>query len=177
MEGLIIRRPKELEEEYINELFELVIKDTFKKNNIEHLTSEIDEEIIDKRRMLREDFSSCGEDRFFLVAEYNEMIIGTIAIGISNYLISEITNGKFDKVVELGTLYVHPDFHGMGIASLMIDEMIIEMKNRAIKEFCLDSGYKTAQKIWMFKFGKPEYHMVDYWDKGSDHMIWKVRIN
>lgn len=177
MEGLIIRRPRDKEENIINELFEKVIRYTFKVNSIEHLTSEIEEEIVDKRRMLREDFSSSGQDRYFLIAEYREIVVGTIAIGQSNHLISEITNGDFDKIVELGTVYVHPDYHGMGIGSLMIEEIIKVMKNKGIGEFCLDSGYKTAQKIWSYKFGNPEYHMVDYWDKGSDHMIWRVKIN
>lgn len=177
MEGIIIRRPEEWEEEKINELFKIVIEDIFSKNNIEHLLSEIQEEILDKRRMLREDFLSNGKDRFFLVAEYKGTIIATIAIGPANHLISEITKGAFDKIVELGTVFVHPDYQGKGLGSLMIRDMISEMKKRGLNEFCLDSGYKSAQEIWIFKFGNPEYRMVDYWEKGNDHMIWRVNID
>ena len=51
-----------------------------------------------------------------------------------------------------------------------------ELKRRGMEEFCLDSGYKSAQKIWLNKFGTPEYCLKDYWAKGFDHMIWRVKI-
>lgn len=45
------------------------------------------------------------------------------------------------------------------------------------KEFCLDSGYTNAQKVWKKKFGEPDYLLKDYWGEGFDHMIWRGRTN
>jgi hypothetical protein len=36
----------------------------------------------------------------------------------------------------------------------MIKKIANELKKKGINEICLDSGYKTAQKIWTQKFGK-----------------------
>jgi hypothetical protein len=50
------------------------------------------------------------------------------------------------------------------------------MQKDGIKEFCLDSGYKIAQRIWIEKLGIPQYHLKDYWGKDADHMIWQRNI-
>src|SRR5699024_8900176 len=33
-------------------------------------------------------------------------------------------------------------------------------------EFCMDSGYSNAQKIWRKRFGEPEYFLENYWAEG-----------
>ena len=58
----------------------------------------------------------------------------------------------------------------------MFNAIFEELHRKGIKEFCFDSGYKSAQKIWMNKFGKPEYHLKDFWGKGEDHMVWRVNV-
>jgi hypothetical protein len=55
--------------------------------------------------------------------------------------------------------------------------MYSTLKSKGIEEFCLDSGYKIAQTIWKKKFGEPVYLLEDYWDKGNDHMIWRIRVS
>jgi hypothetical protein len=51
--------------------------------------------------------------------------------------------------------------------------MILTLINKGINEFCPDSGYPNAQKIWRKKLGEPDYLLKDYWGPGHDHMIWR----
>ena len=51
------------------------------------------------------------------------------------------------------------------------------LQHRGIEEFCLDSGYIRAQKIWKKKFGDPDYLLKNYWDEGYDHMVWRIKVN
>lgn len=71
---------------------------------------------------------------------------------------------------------MHPDYQKKGIGSRMLNLLFEELENKRIKEFCLDSGYKSAQKIWIKKFGNPQYHLKNYWGENADHMIWRVRV-
>ncbi|WP_317911749.1 hypothetical protein [Clostridioides difficile] len=54
--------------------------------------------------------------------------------------------------------------------------MIQELQCKGIKEFCMDSGYSNAQKIWRKRFGEPEYFLENYWAEGQHHLIWKIKI-
>ncbi len=65
----------------------------------------------------------------------------------------------------------------MGVGNLLLTTMYSTLKNNGIEEFCLDSGYGSAQQIWKKKFGDPDYLLKDYWGKGNDHLIWRIRIN
>ncbi|QQE73821.1 hypothetical protein KDJ56_18390 [Brevibacillus composti] len=60
-----------------------------------------------------------------------------------------------------------------GIGSLLLNLMICPLQARGIGEFCLDSGYKEAQKVWKKRLGEPNYVLRDYWGEGFDHLIWK----
>lgn len=176
MTEIQICRPKLEEEGSISEFFRIVLKDTFEKNNILHLTETFDNEIRDKRRILREDFESNGEVRFFLIAKEGDKVVGSIEYGPSNDLIVSCTNGELKELFEIGTVFVHPQYQKRGIGNLLLKEIYIELQKKGNQEFCLDSGYKTAQKIWIKKFGEPTYHLKDYWEKDADHMIWKVSL-
>lgn len=55
--------------------------------------------------------------------------------------------------------------------------MHFTLVNKGIEEFCFASGYPTAQKIWIRKFGKPSYWLKDYWKTGYDYMIWMRKIS
>jgi len=35
----------------------------------------------------------------------------------------------------------------------------------------------NAQKIWINKFGEPEYYLKDYWGEGADHMVWRLKVS
>lgn len=174
MINIEIDRPKFEDIELINEFFEIVIRDTFERNGISDLVSTIVEEIEDKRRCLNQDIESDGKNRYFLIAKENDKIVGSIEYGPSNELIISCTNGELKELVEIGTVFVHPDYQKKGIGSRMLNLIFIELEKNDIKEFCLDSGYKSAQKIWINKFGDPQYHLMDYWGENSDHMVWRI---
>ncbi len=72
---------------------------------------------------------------------------------------------------------MHPDYQRQGIGNQLLAEMYLTLKNAGIEEFCLDSGYSSAQKIWQKKFGEPDYLLKDYWGDGAHHMIWKINVH
>ena len=176
MINIEISRPKYENIQLINEFFELVIRDTFERNGITNLVDTIVEEIEDKRRCLNQDIESDGINRYFIIAKEDNKIIGSIEYGPSNELISSCTNGELKEIVEIGTVFVHPDYQAKGIGSRMLNLIFIELERNGIKEFCLDSGYKSAQKIWINKFGNPKYHLKDYWGEDADHMVWRISV-
>lgn len=176
MRDIEISRPKFEDIELINEFFKIVIRDTFERNGISNLVDTIEEEIKDKRRLLNEDVKSNGKNTYFLIAKEEEKIVGTVEYGPSNELITSCTNGELKQLVEIGTVYVHPDYQKKGIGSRMLSLIFDELKKEGIEEFCFDSGYKSAQQIWINKFGNPEYHLKDYWGEDSDHMVWRISI-
>lgn len=176
MQKIQIFRPRLEEGDKINDFFQIVLRDTFEKNNISHLCETLDNEIRDKRRVLDEDFESNGEVRFFLIAKAGDKVVGSIEYGPSNELIISCTNGELKELVEIGTVFVHPDYQKQGLGNILLKEIYKVLQMRGIEEFCLDSGYKTAQEIWLKKFGGPTYHLRDYWEKDADHMIWRVSI-
>lgn len=176
MTNIQVGRPKYEDTELINEFFEIVIRDTFERNDISDLVDTIAEEIQYKKRILNDDFESGGRNRYFLIAKDGDTIVGSVEYGPSNDLIVSCTNGKLKDLIEIGTVFVHPDYQKKGIGSRMLKLLFEEMKDKGIEEFCLDSGYKSAQKIWIKKFGSPEYYLKDYWGENSHHMIWRVKV-
>jgi GNAT superfamily N-acetyltransferase len=176
MRNIDINRPKIDDIELINEFFEIVIRDTFERNGIADLVDMIIKEIEDKRRCLNQDIDSDGKNRYFLIANDDDKIVGSIEYGASNELIISCTNGELKELVEIGTVFVHPEYQNEGIGSRMLNLIFMELEKIRIKEFCLDSGYKKAQKTWIKKFGNPEYHFKDYWGEGADHMVWRIRV-
>jgi len=177
MQNLVIRRPRMDEVEELSSFFELVIRDTFRRNGIADLIDILEYEIKDKRRCLNEDFESDGNDRYFLVATIDNMIVGTIEHGQANELIKECTHGELSHLQEIGTVFVHPKFQQKGIGNLLLTKIFEVLQDKKIEEFCLDSGYKSAQMIWRKRFGEPEYLFKDYWGDGADHMIWRMNVN
>lgn len=176
MKNIQISRPRIEDTELINEFFEIVLRDTFERNGIAYLAEMIIEEIESKRRYLKQDIESGGKNRYFLIAKEEDKIVGSIEYGVPNSLIISCTNGEYKDLVEIGTVFVHPEYQSKGIGSRMLKLLFEELERNGIKEFCLDSGYKSAQRTWTKKFGHPEYILKDYWGKGNDHMIWRVNF-
>lgn len=172
-----IRRAKFEDKEELTQLFKTVIKDTFAREGLEDMLDEIENEIESKKKYLKSDLDSNGEKRYFLIALEDSKIVGTIEYGPVGDLINSCTKGALKELVEVGTVFVHPDYQRQGIGNLLLNAMYHTLVNRGIEEFCLDSGYTNAQKIWKKKFGQPDYLLKDYWDEGNDHMIWRVRIS
>jgi GNAT superfamily N-acetyltransferase len=176
MTNIKISRPEAEDIELTNNFFRIVIEDTFERNGIADLRDMIKEEIENKRLFLNEDIESDGKYRYFLIAKEGSKIVGSIAYGPSNGLIVSCTSGDLKEVVEIGTVFVHPDYQRNGIGSRMLNMVVKELEKKGIKEFCLDSGYTIAQKIWVKKFGMPQYHLKDYWGENADHMIWRIKV-
>nr|WP_218781351.1 GNAT family N-acetyltransferase [Bacillus sp. EB106-08-02-XG196] len=160
--------------EELNRFFRIVITDTFRREGLAGLIDDIEAEIDSKKKYLQLDLDSKGKKRYFLIALVQNKIIGTIEYGPTSELIKDCTNGNLRNLVEVGTLFVLPDYQRQGIGNRLLAEMLQTIKNRGIVNCCLDSGYKNAQAIWKKKFGEPDYLLKDYWGQGQDHMIWKI---
>ncbi|WP_442598565.1 GNAT family N-acetyltransferase [Neobacillus sp. D3-1R] len=174
--NLVIRRPRVKDVNQLKELFRLVITDTFHKEGIGHLLEDMKDEIETKNNYLNRDIESGGKDRYFLIAQDGDQIIGTIEYGPASELINQCTNHAWKGMNEVGTVFVHPNYQKRGIGNQLLESMNAALKNRGIKEFCLDSGYRNAQKIWQKKFGEPDYLLKDYWGEGAHHMIWRIKV-
>lgn len=174
MRKVEIRRPRTEDMAELHQFFRIVITDTFAREGLEALIDDIEAEIDSKKNYLHSDLDSKGKKRYFLIALVEDKIIGTIEYGPASELIQECTNGKLGNLVEVGTVFVHPEYQRQGVGNKLIAEILHTLKARGIIEFCLDSGYKNAQNIWKKKFGEPDYLLKDYWGQGQDHMIWKI---
>lgn len=173
MREVEIKRPRIEDIEELNQFFRIVITDTFAREGLAGLLDDIEAEIDSKKNYLQLDLDSQGEKRYFLIAWAENKIIGTIEYGPASELIQDCTNGKLRNHVEVGTVFVHPNYQRQGIGNRLLGEMFQTLKVRGIVEFCLDSGYRNAQTIWKKKFGEPDYLLKEYWGQGQDHMIWK----
>lgn len=171
-----IRRPRNEEIKQLNQFFRIVITDTFTKEGIGEKLEDIKAEIEVKEKYLESDFESNGERRYFLIALDGDKIIGSIECGPASDLIRNCTNNAFNELIEVGTVFVHPDYQRNGIGNLLLNSMYFTLQNKGVEEFCLDSGYINAQKIWQGKFGQPDYLLKDYWGEGYDHMIWRIKV-
>ncbi|SCW56220.1 Acetyltransferase (GNAT) domain-containing protein [Paenibacillus tianmuensis] len=173
----MIRRPTIEDIKELNEFFRIVITDTYIKEGIGDMLNDLEVEIKAKENYLHRDLESDGKDRYFLIALDGEKIIGSIEYGPSSELINHCTEHALKDVNEVGTVFVHPDYQRQGIGNQLLVEMYLTLKSEGIEEFCLDSGYTNAQKIWKKKYGEPDYLLKDYWGETAHHMIWRVKVN
>jgi len=171
-EEIIIVRPEASDLKSAFEVFEKSIKDAFVKEGLQDLSQLMLEEIELKKNLLKRSVAEDDADTFFLVAKKGNLVTGTISYGPIGKEIRDCTGGALDHLGELGSLYVLPEYQEKGTGRLLIKELARYLHQSGISEFCLDSGYKRAQKKWMRKFGVPYLIMKDYWGEGSDHMIW-----
>jgi GNAT superfamily N-acetyltransferase len=175
--NLEIRRPQNEDLNKLGDFFKFVITDTFKKEGIGEKLDVIEAEIKMKNHYLETDFASHGEKRYFLIALAGKQIIGSIEYGPASELIHTCTQNALKGTLEIGTVFVHPDFQQQGVGNQLLKVIYARLQAIGITEFCLDSGYRRAQTIWKSKFGEPDYLLKDHWGKGFDHMIWRVRLN
>lgn len=167
MRNLEIRRPRPDDTEGLNDFFKIVITDTFIKEGIGDKLEDIASEIEVKKKYLE------SNERYFLIALDGEKIIGSIEYGPASEL---ITNCIKRELMEVGTVFVAPDYQRNGVGNLLLSSMFSTLQKKGIEEFCLDSGYRRAQRIWKKKFGEPDYLLKNYWGEGFDHMIWIVSL-
>ncbi len=177
MQNLVIRRPRIKDINAYNEFFDVVLKDTFEKNGVIGLYDVYEKEIKkEKIEFLNEDLETDGKKRYILLATTNDKLVGTASYGPSNNDINKCTNNELKDLIEIGTVFVHPEYQKKGIGSLLLNHIYAELNKKGIKEFCLDSGYKNAQEVWTKKFGIPQYKFKNYWGKDANYMIWKVKL-
>lgn len=176
MKDLILNKPDKGDTEELKQLFTHTITDAFEKEKIDDAQG-IKNEINEKITSFSEDLESNGKKRYFLVARLNNKIVGTISYGPCNALALKNSGEKLKDVLEIGTVYILPEYQKKGIGSILVKSMLNELKIRNITDFCLDSGYKRAQVIWRKKFGEPSFVIKDYWGPDSDHMIWYRKLS
>jgi len=171
-----IRRINEDDRNNLSHFFREVITHTFIKEGAEDAVDTMEEEIKDKIDFIDWDFKTEGKERFFLLATVNNEIVGTVGYGPAGSLISEGSGGELEGINEVGSVFVLPSHQQKGIGSMLLNAMYLALLGKGIKEFTLDSGYPTAQKVWCKKFGEPTYLMKDKWGEGFDHFIWYVKM-
>ena len=157
-------------------VFEESITDAFEKEGLGHLKEDILNEIEYKKHLINSSVDSIDSDIYFFVAKIDDNVIGTISFGTCGNDIKKCTNNQLDTIGELGSLYVLPDYQCKGVGSALIYTMIEYLHKLEIKQFCLDSGYRGAQKRWLRKFGEPYKVVKDYWGENNDHMIWLCEV-
>jgi len=175
-EKLAIGRPKPSDREQIYALFETVLKDTYAKNGLDAFKDELLEEIALKKSFLEQDFESDGAEKYFLIAKIKDRVVGTVEFGPANSVIKACNDDSMMTLNEIGTVFVLPDFQAMGIGSAMLGAIEETLVKKGQQAYCLDSGYPSAQKIWLRKLGDPAHVLKDYWGEGFDHMIWRVDL-
>lgn len=170
--GIVIRTPEPTDRAALHGFFRLVIEDTYRKEGIDHLVDDLEEEIRYKKSLLQRQ----GKERFFLLVERDTQIIGTIEYGPASELIVDLTSGAYRGIPEVGTVFVHPDHQRIGVGTLMVNAMLLILLGRGLETFCLDSGYARAQTVWKKRFGEPDHRFIDHWGEGMDHLIWKRSV-
>ncbi|WP_405155912.1 GNAT family N-acetyltransferase [Paenibacillus sp. FSL K6-0108] len=161
-------------------VFEASITEAFIQEGLGSLHEDIRDEIEHKKAMLHSALypdNNQESDVFFLLAKREDNVVGTISYGPCGEEIQECTDNQLNHIGELGSLYVLPEVQGHGIGSALIQALAAELQRREITHFCLDSGYRTAQKKWQRKFGEPYAVAKNYWGEVTDHMVWLCDVN
>ena len=176
-EPLEIRKPKREEIDNIIDLYDQAIRGAFVSDGYEEVDFDILQELNLKKNQLLEYFDQPSALRNYFIGILDGKIIGTINFGPLGKETRENVSDDFCSQGELGGLYILPDYQNKGYGSALINYLLAWMQAENIQYFSLDSGYKSAQKKWLKRFGKPYKVLKDYWDKGADHMIWLCQLN
>lgn len=175
--GIVISNPTQADIKSAYQVFETSIPDAFEKEGLGLANEDIHREIEHKKHLLNAALDSTDTGIFFIIAKLDEAVIGTISYGPCGEDIRKCTQSQLDDVGELGSLFVLPRHQGQGVGSALINTMVAHLDKQGIDRFCLDSGYKRAQKRWLRKFGEPYKVVKDYWGPDYDHMIWHCKVN
>ena len=167
-----IRRLKEEDIQQVLQFFRMVSIDTYERNNITNYEEAIEDELLTKGRYLQQDVDSNGRERHFLVAFDGDKVVGTIGLYIANHVAVKLTQGEVEGIYEVGTIYIAPDYQRLGIGKLLLKSMMFVLHARQIGKFCLDTGFATAQEVWLHILGEPTYLFEHHWGDGAHHMIW-----
>lgn len=176
VKNLLISKPTREEIKSAYRVFEVSIRDAFEKEGLGALEEDINREIMNKKHMLDASLDMPDAGTHFLIAKLGGTVVGTISFGACGEDIRRCTDNQLQDIGELGSLYILPEYQDQGIGSALIKSMAVQLDKQGIERFCLDSGYKRAQKRWIRKFGTPCKIVEDYWGPGSSHMIWLCNV-
>ncbi|OKP80027.1 GCN5 family acetyltransferase [Paenibacillus sp. P3E] len=159
------------------QLFKASISDAFEQEGLGHLQEDIQHEVEKKKLMAEASLDSKHSDPYFLVAQLDGAVVGTISFAPCGEDIQSCTGHQLDDVGELGSLYILPRYQGQGVGSALIKELMAYLRKQGLDQFCLDSGYTRAQTRWLQKFGEPYITVKDYWGPDSVHMVWLCKVS
>lgn len=154
------------------DLYTRTITRAFEDEGAGQCHDEIQGEITYKAACLKDYLEGKNKSRFYINAKVEGCLVGTMCFGPLGKETRDNVGQDFSSQGEIGGLYILPAYQGQGIGSQLIHQMLKSMALAGIKKFSFDSGYVTAQKKWLQKFGHPHKIIKDYWDQGIDHMIW-----
>ncbi len=173
MVKISVNRPGVSDIPEIHDLFDISVKDIFAREGIDKShTDDIIDEITGLRQTLQRDFDSEGHDEHFLVAEISDRIVGTVACGSPNRLITSHLKTDLTMALAIKCMYVHPKYQGQRVGKSLFTSILKIVKDRGFHAFCLDCGYTISQKFWIHLIGHPTVILTDYWDENAHHMIW-----
>ncbi|MGC7871998.1 GNAT family N-acetyltransferase [Desulfosporosinus sp. SYSU MS00001] len=176
IKGLVISNLTQAEIRGASLVFETTIPDAFNNEGLGHRKEDILREITYKKQLLESSLDKSSLSIYFMIAKLNETVIGTISFSSCGEDIKKCTENQLNNIGELGSLFILPPYQGQGVGSELINTMLKHLSEQGIDWFCLDSGYKIAQKRWLRKFGEPYKVVKDYWGPNYDHMIWLCRV-
>ena len=174
--GLVITNLTQADIKSTFRVFETSIPDAFEKEGFGLSKEIIHREIEHKKHLLDASLDTMDSNIYFINAKLEETVVGTISFGPCGEDIEKCTENQLDDVGELGSLFVLPPYQGQGVGSALINAMVAHLYKQGLDQFCLDSGYKRAQKRWLRKFGEPYKVVKDYWGPDIDHMIWLCKV-
>jgi len=148
------------------------IRFAFEQDGIGDQENNILSEITSKTQLLRQAVETNHEQIHFWCARIGREIAGTIALIPPENLILEYLDIVPEKVPEISTVYVHPEYQRQGIGTKMFHAVLDLLQQRRFTRFCLDCGYQKSQEFWIHRLGSPDVTLKNYWGPGINHMIW-----
>lgn len=161
----MIRMVEAKDRQAVQDFFDMMVRDTWHKEGVDHLQTEMAEEIQSKYQAFEDALEGLQS---LYVYEVADQILGIAAISPCSDLVQSLAQ-ELGDLPELSSVMIHKDYQGQGYGSKLVDHV-----TEGLDIFCLDSGYKGAQKIWCHKYGQPYKIIEDYWSPGYDHYIWLV---
>ncbi|MBD3297127.1 MAG: GNAT family N-acetyltransferase [candidate division Zixibacteria bacterium] len=172
-----IVRPKLADKDAVCSLFIHTIGHAFKREGIAVLhASDIEREITEQINTLQRDLDSNGRDEYFLIARAGDKVVGTAAYGPANTIIRDNLSVDVATTPEIKSVYVLPEYQCQGIGTQLLQAIRKRIQDDGITDFCLDSGYTSAQRYWTNRLGEPQVVLNDYWGTNAHHMIWRRRV-
>lgn len=175
--SIVINRPGRSDIPEVHTLFETTLTHTFQVEGIsQSLSGDLGDEIASLKQTLARDFESGGGVEHFLVARYDNRIVGTAAHGSSGKFMRANLDLNFDRTPEIKCVYIHPEFQGQGIGTRLFRAVVDKLRRDGVDAFCLDSGFTGGQRYWTNLLGPPTAVLRDHWGPGAHHSFWYRRI-